>query len=558
MGAVSSPTFLDLAAAIDRRLNRNIQYPLATVTGTVSLTASNRIALADASGGAVTINLPSATGLSGMIFVVKKIDGSTNSVTIVPQGGQTIEGAASISMTTAQDVRTFVSDGANWRLLPGGNGVIAAGEVYAATRVVSLIPGDGTDTTIQSAVLNLPAEGGLIFIKQGTYNISSTIDLPSGKNIAFVGCGESTILQGGVGVALFRIVAGAPSRTVILSNMTIKGTGSLGDMIVTSQSTNFQYVLLERCFLGLLSVFSGSGGVRPAFIRLAECIPPLNGPFTMLGGFANLAGGSQIEFISSGLNFNQFFNLNPALIFCVDSAIGGDIGGEFIRAAARSVFVGSAFTEVDLQLKGASVVDGCSFSFSRLTLDPGSDGSVVSGCQFSNPFPGGPSLVVNSSKNTISGVSFKSITQTISTGTVGDNVFDGINDYSGASIFSNSFVEGSRTLSTSGDSQDIFVDVLTCENPVGVMFEGTVKNTGGVNSMEVQETAVDLFGSTGTQTTTVTPGNDLIVTSSQQVGTARPPYKSYKISIKSTTPGASTAFQLRLLARRPTAYNVAV
>lgn len=552
----STPTFLDLAASIDRRLNRNIQYPVRSVgAGTHSVVDTDKVLLADASSGAVTLQLPSAAGIGGMVFHVKKVDSSANAVTILPAGGQTIDGAASLVLGNAQDSRLLVSDGANWKVTAS---LGVSSEVYAATRVVSLIPGDGTDTTIQSAVLNLPPEGGLIFIKQGTYNISSTIDLPSGKNIAFVGCGESTILQGGAGVALFQIVAGAPSRTVILSNMTIKGTGSLGDVIVTSQSANFQYVLLERCFLGLLSVFTGSGGVRPAFIRLAECIHPLNGPFVMLGGFASLAGGSQIELISSGLNFNQFFNLDPALIFCVDSAIGGDIGGEFIRAAARSVFVGSAFTEVDLQLKGASVVDGCSFSFSRLTLDPGSDGSVVSGCQFSNPFPGGPSLVVNSSKNTISGVSFAGITQTISTGTVGDNVFDGINDYSGASIFSNSFVEGSRTLSTSGDSQDIFVDVLTCENPVGVMFEGTVRNTGGVNSMEVQETAVDLFGSTGTKTTTVTPGNDLIVTSSQQVGTARPPYKSYKISIKSTIPGASTAFQLRLLVRRPTAYNVAV
>ena len=552
----STPTFLDLAASIDRRLNRNIQYPVRSVgAGTHSVVDTDKVLLADASSGAVTLQLPSAAGIGGMVFHVKKVDSSANAVTILPAGGQTIDGAASLVLGNAQDSRLLVSDGANWKVTAS---LGVSSEVYAATRVVSLIPGDGTDTTIQSAVLNLPPEGGLIFIKQGTYNISSTIDLPSGKNIAFVGCGESTILQGGAGVALFKIVAGAPSRTVILSNMTIKGTGSSGDVIVTSQSANFQYVLLERCFLGLLSVFTGSGGARLAFIRLAECIHPLNGPFIMLGGFANLAGGSQIELISSGLNFNQLFNLDPALIFCVDSAIGGDIGGEFIRAAARSVFVGSAFTEVDLQLKGASVVDGCSFSFSRLTLDPGSDGSVVSGCQFSNPFPGGPSLVVNSSKNTISGVSFAGITQTISTGTVGDNVFDGINDYSGASIFSNSFVEGSRTLSTSGDSQDIFVDVLTCENPVGVMFEGTVRNTGGVNAMEVKETAIDLFGSTGTKTTTVPPVNDLIVTSSQQVGTARPPYKSYKISIKSKIPGDSTAFQLRLLVRRPTAYNVAV
>lgn len=556
MGAISSPTFLDLAAAIDRRLNRNIQYPARTVgAGTTIVADTDRILLVDASAGAATLQLPSAAARKGMVFVAKKIDLSGNSVTILPAGSETIDGQPSLVLSTPQDSQVIASDGANWKRVSSlGKG----GDIFAATRVVSQVPGEGTDTTIQSAVNNLPAEGGLVFIKQGTYNISSTIDLPSGKNIAFVGCGEATILQGGVGVALFRIVAGAPTRTIIFNNMTIKGTGSLGDMVVVSQSANYQFILLERCFLGLLGVFSGEFGSRPAFVRLAECIPPANGPFTMLGGFSSMAGGSQLEFVSSGLNFNQLVNLDAALIFCVDSAIGGDIGGEPIRAAAGSVFVGSAFTEVDLQLKGASVVDGCSFQNSRLTLDPGSNRSVVSGCRFSGPFSSGHSLVVNSSLNIISGVAFSGITQTISTGTVSGNVFDGINDYSGASISDNSFVEGSRTLFTSGDSQDAFVDVLTCENPVGVMFEGTVRNTGGVNSMEVQETAVDLFGSTGTQTTTVTPGNDLIVTSAQQVGAARPPYKSYKVSIRSTSPGASTTFLLRLLVRRPTAYNVAV
>lgn len=55
-------------------------------------------------------------------------------------------------------------------------------DIFAADRVVSLTAGVGTDLTIQDAVNNLPAKGGKISIKHGTFPISSAIVLPD-KNI---------------------------------------------------------------------------------------------------------------------------------------------------------------------------------------------------------------------------------------------------------------------------------------------------------------------------------------------------------------------------------------
>ena len=52
----------------------------------------------DAAGGNCVQNLPAATG-SGKIFYFKKIDASANTVTVAPNGTDTIDGAASYVLT---------------------------------------------------------------------------------------------------------------------------------------------------------------------------------------------------------------------------------------------------------------------------------------------------------------------------------------------------------------------------------------------------------------------------------------------------------------------------
>src|SRR6185295_13397474 len=61
-------------------------------------------------------------------------------------------------------------------------------DLFAATRIVSNDPTQGTDTTIQDAIDNLPAEGGTIFVKQGTYVIATSILLPD-KPVKIIGSG---------------------------------------------------------------------------------------------------------------------------------------------------------------------------------------------------------------------------------------------------------------------------------------------------------------------------------------------------------------------------------
>lgn len=66
-----------------------------------------------------------------------------------------------------------------------------ANDIFAADRVVD--PGGaGTDTTLAAAIAALPANGGTIYVKAGTYAIAATMTLPV-KNITIIGAGGNGI-----------------------------------------------------------------------------------------------------------------------------------------------------------------------------------------------------------------------------------------------------------------------------------------------------------------------------------------------------------------------------
>jgi len=83
---------------------------------TADYLASDRdCVLADASGGAITITLP--TPSPGAEVIVKKIDSSTNVVTVSPSGTETIDGQSSWTLDTQYEAYHFISDGTNWYII---------------------------------------------------------------------------------------------------------------------------------------------------------------------------------------------------------------------------------------------------------------------------------------------------------------------------------------------------------------------------------------------------------------------------------------------------------
>lgn len=70
--------------------------------------------LANPTGGAFTITLPTAKGIAGRSIVIQEFAGSTTAITVAASLAQTINPSSATSLTTAYGRKTYTSDGSNW------------------------------------------------------------------------------------------------------------------------------------------------------------------------------------------------------------------------------------------------------------------------------------------------------------------------------------------------------------------------------------------------------------------------------------------------------------
>lgn len=80
----------------------------------VSTTLNNDYYLNVTNTTNIVITLPSALGISGRTYSVKKTTNNTSSVTLTPNGAETIDGDSNKVLNVYNDSITFYSDGANW------------------------------------------------------------------------------------------------------------------------------------------------------------------------------------------------------------------------------------------------------------------------------------------------------------------------------------------------------------------------------------------------------------------------------------------------------------
>lgn len=85
-----------------------------TITATGGTVAGDYLILADATAGAITVNLPAVATSAGRVLAVKKIDASGNAVTLDGNAAETIDGAATQALTAQYDALTVFCDGATW------------------------------------------------------------------------------------------------------------------------------------------------------------------------------------------------------------------------------------------------------------------------------------------------------------------------------------------------------------------------------------------------------------------------------------------------------------
>lgn len=89
----------------------------ASSTGTTTIDATASFWPCDTSSAGFTITLPTAVGVSGRTYYVKKTSNDANTLTIGTTSSQTIDGFTTKTITGQYASFTLISDGSNWHIL---------------------------------------------------------------------------------------------------------------------------------------------------------------------------------------------------------------------------------------------------------------------------------------------------------------------------------------------------------------------------------------------------------------------------------------------------------
>ncbi len=88
-----------------------------TVTTSGNVQSGDYLIIADATGGAITMTLPPAALVPGRIYAFKRISSGANAVIVDGYAAETIDGAATHTLTPQWNSVTIMSNGVAWFIL---------------------------------------------------------------------------------------------------------------------------------------------------------------------------------------------------------------------------------------------------------------------------------------------------------------------------------------------------------------------------------------------------------------------------------------------------------
>lgn len=95
-----------------------IHEAVTLTSGTHTVDNSMMLILCDCSSGNITLNLPTSARRDSREFIIKKIDGTANTVTVNRAGSDTIDGATSFTLTTQYQGHGIMGDGVTgWHIV---------------------------------------------------------------------------------------------------------------------------------------------------------------------------------------------------------------------------------------------------------------------------------------------------------------------------------------------------------------------------------------------------------------------------------------------------------
>ena len=97
--------------------HKNVRFNVDESSAASSDQEAERVLRIDATSGNKTVPLLTAVGQQGVFYTVIKTDSSTNTVTVDPDGAQTINGASTYVLYRQFDSVTFLCTGTGWEIV---------------------------------------------------------------------------------------------------------------------------------------------------------------------------------------------------------------------------------------------------------------------------------------------------------------------------------------------------------------------------------------------------------------------------------------------------------
>lgn len=95
----------------------SIRLNTRAVTANTTATSNDSTIRGNATAGAITVALPAAASVLGLLLIVKKTDASANVVTVDPAGSETVDGALTVGLSSQYQSVEIQSNGTSWDVL---------------------------------------------------------------------------------------------------------------------------------------------------------------------------------------------------------------------------------------------------------------------------------------------------------------------------------------------------------------------------------------------------------------------------------------------------------
>ncbi len=155
---------------------------ITTVTASTTLDATHSIVICNNGSTAITITLPTAVGITGRVYTIKREDTSTATVTIATTSSQTIDWAATtLLLTNRKEAVTIFSDGSNWKKMASND----SNNVQYPIGQISYFNSNGTLISITNT-----SDGSDNFVvcdPATSFSGNSEFDSPSAGRLRYIG-----------------------------------------------------------------------------------------------------------------------------------------------------------------------------------------------------------------------------------------------------------------------------------------------------------------------------------------------------------------------------------